>query len=70
MEIQSKEIKRLFFQTAKCSDCGSRMEKTLNYVASSPPQFEYKCVECGKTEFSTDDLPRWSFEFVEEAENG
>lgn len=69
MMIRNKEIKKIFWQTANCLDCGVELKKTLNYLASDPPQFEYKCPVCGKTEFSSEDLPRMKFEFAEEVEN-
>ena len=69
MKIKRTEIKKLFWETAICIDCGAEMKMTLKYLASDPPQFEYKCPVCGKTEFSSENLPRMKAEFVEEVEN-
>lgn len=70
MKVKNKEIKKLFLQVAVCEDCNAQMIITGNYLASDPPQMELKCPVCGKIEFSSEDLPRMKFEFVEEAENG
>lgn len=66
MKVKRTEIKKLFWETAVCEQCGEEMKKTLNYLASDPPQFEYKCLVCGKTEFRDEDLPRMKFELVQE----
>ncbi len=68
MKIKRTEIKKLFWETAICEDCNTEMKMTLNYLASDPPQFEYKCPVCGKTEFSSENLPRMNFEFAKEAD--
>lgn len=69
MKVKRTEIKKLFWETAFCDNCNVEMKFTFNYLASDPPQFEYKCPKCGKVEYSIENLPRMSFDLVEEVEN-
>lgn len=69
MEIRRK-IKSLYNVFLTC-DCGSDKVKcdTDAVLASYPPQYIYKCENCGKV-FTTFKLyPYFEFEYEEEKEN-
>lgn len=69
MKIKRTEIKKLFWETAICEQCGEEMIQTGDYLASLPPQYKIICPKCGKAEFVSEPFPRMNFELVEEVEN-
>lgn len=50
-----------------CDNCGTEMERPDDLVlATYPPQYNYACPKCGRTETSTQGYPY--IDFVEEGE--
>lgn len=50
-----------------CDECGINMERPDNIILTSyPPQYNYVCPKCGRTETSTQGYPY--IDFVEEVE--
>ena len=66
MKIKYYEVKPIM--TKFFCDCGGEMESTGMAYPVMPPIYEYKCMDCGKVEKTSDSGGIW-YDIIKERKN-
>lgn len=63
--IKKAKVTAIYQINMYCDDCGTRMEKDNLLLPSYPPQFQYRCPNCGHTALSQISYPVQQVQFDE-----